>query len=72
MLCKKRVVTAKKNNNLRFWWNFPASNNQAQQNLNQKKQKILDFWDNRVNSPLFDTVDQNFISILILYTFSLK
>ena len=49
-----------------------ASQIQAHPNLNQKRQKLFHLWYNRVDTPLVDTVNQNFIYILILYTFSLQ
>ena len=36
-----------------------------------KKQKFFHLWYNRVDTPLVNTVNQNFIYILISYTFSL-
>ena len=45
-----------------------ANQNQAQPNLNQKRQKSFDLWHNGVDTPLADTVNQKFI----FYTFSLQ
>ena len=44
---------------------------QAHPNLNQKRQKFFQLRGNRVDTPLVDTVNQNFIYSLIIYTFSL-
>ena len=35
-----------------------------------KKVELFHLWYNRVDTPLVDTVNQNFIYIVILYTFS--
>ena len=72
VLQERRVVTTKKENHLPFWGNFSAHHNQAHMNLNQRNQKFFHLWQNRVDTPLVDTVNQNFIYIPILYTFSLN
>ena len=71
-LRKKRVVTTKKENHLHFWRWFSNNHNQAHTNLNQRRQKSFRSWHSRVNSPMVDTVNQNFNFILIFYTFSLQ
>ena len=71
VLLERRVATTKKKNHLQFWWNFSANHNQAHPNLNQKRLKLFHLWQNLVDNPLVETVIQNLIHILILYTFSL-
>ena len=70
-LQRRRVATTKKKNHLYIWRNFSANQIQAYPNLNQKRQKFFHLWYNRVDTPLVDAVNQNFIYTLILYTFSL-
>ena len=68
---KRRVAITKKKSHLHFWRTFSANHNQANPNLNQKRQKLFHLWLIRVDTPLVDTVNQNFIYTLILYIFSL-
>ena len=68
---KTRRDYEKEKNHLHIWRNFSANHIQAHPNLNQKRRKLFHLWYNRVDNPLVDTVNQNFIYILILYTFSL-
>ena len=70
ILHEKRVATTKKNH-LHICKFLSANQIQAHPNLNQKKQKLFHLWYNRVGTGLIDTVNQNFICILILYNFSL-
>ena len=65
VLSKRRVVTTKTKNNLHFGRNFSKNHNQPQPNLTQKKQTSLYLWQNRINSPLFDTVNLKLVSIII-------
>ena len=58
-----RVAITEKNH-LCFRRNFSANHNQAHPNLNQKDQKSFPLWHNRVDTPLADTANQNFIYIL--------
>ena len=69
-LQQRRVVTTKKSH-LNFWRNFSANQNQANPNLNQKKQKAFLLSHNRVDTPSVAKVNQNFIYILNIYAFSL-
>ena len=69
VLQERRVAATKKKNHLHFWRNFSANHNQADPNLNQKRPKLFHLW--HIDTPLVDTVNQNFIYVLILYTFSL-
>ena len=71
-LSKRRVVTMKKKNHLYFWKYFSAHHNQLHQNLCQKRQKSFHLWHICADFPLVDTVNQKFISILILYSFTLR
>ena len=59
----RRVAITKKNP-LLFCRNFFANHNETRLNLNQKWQELFFFWHNRVDIPLVDTVNQNFIYIL--------
>ena len=72
VLQKRRVATTKTRSHLHFWSNFSATHKQALTNLNQKRQKLFPFRHNRVDTPLVGTINQNFIYILILHTFSLN
>ena len=59
----------------KIWKRFSANHNQAHPNLIQKGQNSFHLWHNRVDSPLVplvDTVNQKFISILFLNSFSLQ
>ena len=71
ILQAQRVATLKKKIYLHDWRKFSANQIHAQPNLNQKRQEIFPLWYYRVDTPLVDTVNQNFNYILILYTFSL-
>ena len=71
VLQERRVVNTKKKNHLQFWRHFSADHNQAHPNLNQQREKLFHLWHNRVDALLVDTVNQNFIYFIILYTFSL-
>ena len=73
VLQERRVTTTKNKSHLHFWIDFSANHNQAHPNLNQKKHQLFHLWHSRVNTPLVDTVNQNFIYfyILNLYTFCL-
>ena len=55
-----------------FWRISSASHNQAQPNQSRKRQKLSHLWQNAVDTPLVDAVDQKFILLLILNTFSLQ
>ena len=68
---EKRVATTKKESHLHFGGNSSANHNQAHPNLNQKRQKLFQLWHTRVDTPLVDTVNENFMDSLILYTFCL-
>ena len=68
---KKPTSTTKKKSHLHFWRYFSANNHQARPNLIQKGQNLFHLWPNRVDTPLVDTVNQNFIYNLTLYPFSL-
>ena len=72
LLCKKTSRDFEKRNHLPFWWKSSAHHNQIKPTLSQKSQKTIHLWHNRVDSPLVDTVDQKFISILISCIFSLQ
>ena len=61
VLQERRVATMKKKIHLVFWRNFSANQIQAHPNLNQKRQKLFHLWLDRVDTPLVDTVNQNFI-----------
>ena len=50
VLQKRRVAILNKEVQLRSWRRFAANHNQAHQNLNQKKQKAVDLWHNRIDS----------------------
>ena len=50
---------------------FLANQIQAHPNKNQKRQKFFRLPYNCVDTPMVDTVNQTFIHILILFTFSL-
>ena len=52
--------------------NFLRQSQSVTPQLGPKKQKTTDIWHNHVESQLFATVNQKLISILILYTSSLK
>ena len=67
----RRVATTKKKIHLHFRRYFSANNNQTHPKLNQKRQKFFQLWHNRVDTPLVDTVYQNFIYNIILYTLGL-
>ena len=71
LLQGRRIATTRKKYQLHFCRNFAANHNQAYPNLNQQRQKVFHFWHNCVENPMVDTVNQNFIYILVLYTFSL-
>ena len=71
VLQKRRVATTVKENHLHISRNFSPNQIQTHPNLNQKRQKLFQVWYNRVDTPLVDTVNQNFIYTLVLYTFSL-
>ena len=73
--CPARKVSRdyEKKNHLHFWEKLFANRIQAHPNLSQKKWKeTFHLWHNRVDSTLVDTVNQKFIYIVILYTFSLQ
>ena len=66
-----RRVSSTKKSQILFWRNFFANHNQAQPNLNQKRQNLFHLWHNCVDNLLaFDIVNQNIIYILFFYTFS--
>ena len=72
-LQEKWVATMKNEINLLFWRNCSTNHNQAHPKLYQKqRQKSLLLWHIPVESPLDHAVNQNFFSVLILYTFSLQ
>ena len=71
-LQERWVATTKEKSRLNFWRSSSPKNNQAQQKLYQKRQKSFHSCQNCVEFPLVDTVNQKFISIFILYTFSLQ
>ena len=71
ILQERRAATTEKKNHLLFWRNFSANHSQAHPYMNQKRYKFFHLWHNRVDTPLVDTVIQNFIYIIIFYTFSL-
>ena len=50
--------------------NHSANLNQAHLKLNQKRHKVFHLWHSLVDTQLVDTVNHNFIYILIFYTFS--
>ena len=54
-----------------FWRYFSTNHNQPHPNVSQKKWKSFHLCHNQVDFPLNDTNTQNFISSLLLYTFSL-
>ena len=49
----------------------PIAHNQAHPNLNQKRQNLSNLRHLRIDTPLVDTVNQNFIYFLFIHTFSL-
>ena len=67
---ERRILTIKMENRLLFWKNVSANQNQPQRKLCQKSQKSFHLKHDRVVSPLVETVNRNFISFLIFYTFS--
>ena len=71
VLQERRVATTKKKNHLHFWTIFSTGQFEVFPNMNQERQKLFHLWYNRVDTPLVDTVNQNFLYILILYIFSL-
>ena len=72
VLQEKRVATTKSNCHLHFWRNFSANQIQAHPKLNRKiPQKLFHLWHDRVDTPLVNTVKENFLHILISYTLSL-
>ena len=52
--------------------NLFINHNQAQPKLRQKRQKLLHLYHLRVDSPLVDTANAKFISILIFYLSAYK
>ena len=71
VLQERWVATTKKKIHLDFWRNISANHNQEHPNLNEKRQKLFHLQHNRVDAPLVDTVNQNFIYSFIFYIFSL-
>ena len=68
----RRVATTKKKSHLHFWRYFSANHNQVHPSLTQKKQESFHLWLYRVDTPLVDTVNREFLYLLILYIFSLQ
>ena len=71
-LQERRVATTKKRNILHFCKNFPTNHNQAHRNLSQKREKSIHIWQNQVETPLVNAVNQKLFDFFILYTFSLQ
>ena len=71
-LAKKTSRVNEKEKPSTFRTIFSNNHNEAHRNLSGKRQKLLHFWHNRVDSPLDDAVTQTIFSILNSYTFSLQ
>ena len=67
---RKTIRDYKKENSTPFLNNFFHQSDSSTSELEPKKLKLILLWYNRVETPLVDTVNQNFIHILIFYTFS--
>ena len=65
VLQERRVANAEKENHFHFWRILSTNPNQAHPNLCHKMKKSSHLRHQRVDSPLVDTVDQQFICILI-------
>ena len=71
-LQRRRAVTTKKKNHPRFARIFSVSHNQTHAHMCRKKWNSIHLWLICVDFPFVDTVNQNFLSRLILCTFSLQ
>ena len=72
VLQKRRVVTTKKKNHFHFWRNFYANHKQAHLNLNQKRLKWVQIWNERIRFLLIDDLSHLFNFQIILFNFNLQ
>ena len=71
VLQERRVANLKKEIHFHFRTIASANHNQAHPSLYQEGQKSFHLWHN-CRPPLVDTVNQEFLSVLIFKTFSLQ
>ena len=72
VLQERRVATTKKKNHLHFWRNFSANHNQAHPNLNQRRLKWVQLWNQRMRFQLADDLSDVFNFHIILINFNLQ